>query len=203
MKYISDVCGRLSKNKDGMEKNQAGWQSQPVTSAMVQASIDALTAKQKAIDDKNLEIAILQREAHTLSAEGNELADRVEALAVGIEGNNPEKLVLYGIKPRKPLVKKPACTTVLQVTLTDDVDGIGFIVAAKTDANADMYEWQKGISADPSKTDVIPEMKIYKTTIKTSFVDDDVAKGVRYFYRVRAVNASGEGPWSEAVSRVQ
>ena len=46
-------------------------------------------------------------------------------------------------------------------------------------------------------------MKLYKTTTKTPFVDDDVFKGVRYFYKVRAINAAGEGPWSEAVSRVQ
>jgi len=44
---------------------------------------------------------------------------------------------------------------------------------------------------------------MYKTTTKTTFVDDDVAKAIRYFYRVRAANASGFGPWSEIVSRVQ
>jgi len=31
---------------------------------------------------------------------------------------------------------------------------------------------------------------------------DEVAKEVRYFYGVRAVNTVGEAPWSEAVSRV-
>jgi hypothetical protein len=38
---------------------------------------------------------------------------------------------------------------------------------------------------------------------KTSFIDDEVAKGIRIFYRVRAANTNGVGPWSEAVSRVQ
>ncbi len=203
MKYIDDVVNRLSKNKDGMDKNSALWQNQPVSTAMVQTAIDNLNAKQKAIDDKNLEIAVLQKEAHTLSAEGSELADRIEALATGIEGNNPDKLLLYGIKTRKPLARKPAPTSILHPALVDDTDGVGFIVSTQADADADLYEWQKGTGSDPSKTDVIPEMKIFKTTIKTSFVDDDVLKGVRLFYRVRAVNAAGAGPWSEAVSRVQ
>lgn len=46
-------------------------------------------------------------------------------------------------------------------------------------------------------------MKNFKTTKKTSFVDDEVPKGVRVFYRVRAANTNGVGPWSEAVSKVQ
>jgi hypothetical protein len=40
-------------------------------------------------------------------------------------------------------------------------------------------------------------------TKKTSFVDDDVPKGTRIFYRVRAANTKGVDPWSEAVSMVQ
>ena len=34
-------------------------------------------------------------------------------------------------------------------------------------------------------------------------VDDDVVSGSRYFYRVRGVNTSGPGPWSEPVNAVQ
>jgi len=45
-------------------------------------------------------------------------------------------------------------------------------------------------------------MKNFKTTKKTSFVDDEVAKGTRIFYRVRAANANDRDAWSEAVSRV-
>ena len=38
---------------------------------------------------------------------------------------------------------------------------------------------------------------------KLSFVDDDVEKGTRYFYRFRGLNSNGSGEWSEPVSRVQ
>jgi hypothetical protein len=58
-----------------------------------------------------------------------------------------------------------------------------------------------GTNAADDKT--IPELKNFKTTKKTSFVDDEVAKGVRIFYRVRAADTNGVGLWSEAVSRVQ
>lgn len=87
--------------------------------------------------------------------------------------------------------------------LQDDTDGEGFIVSTQFDANADFYEWQKGFGSNPSETKTIPELKNFKTTKKTNFVDDEVPKGVRVFYRVRAANTNGVGPWSEAVSRVQ
>ena len=48
-----------------------------------------------------------------------------------------------------------------------------------------------------------PPYPFLKSTKKLLFVDDDVEAGVRYFYRVRGVNATGAGAWSEPVSRVQ
>ena len=65
------------------------------------------------------------------------------------------------------------------------------------------YEWQKGQGLDPKDMHTIPDMVFFKFTTKIKFVDDNVTKGVRYFYRVRALNRNGQGPWSEPVSRVQ
>ena len=203
LKYISLTVDRLTKQKNGIDQNAALWQNQPITPAMIQEKIDELNAKQKAIDDKDLEIATLKTQAHALSAEGEKLADRVEALANGLEGNNLEKLLMYGIIPRKILAKKDAPILILHPEIVDDTDGEGFFVSTPVEPLADLYEWQKGIGADPSRTDIIPEMKLFKSTMKSSFVDDDVPKGVRIFYRVRAVNSAGASPWSEAVSRVQ
>ena len=59
------------------------------------------------------------------------------------------------------------------------------------------------MGANASDANTIQNMKNFKTTKKTSFVDDEVPKGVRVFYRVRAANTNGVGPWSEAVSKVQ
>ena len=36
----------------------------------------------------------------------------------------------------------------------------------------------------------------------TTYVEDGLAEGTRYFYRIRAVNAGGEGAWSTLVSDV-
>ena len=38
---------------------------------------------------------------------------------------------------------------------------------------------------------------------KSQYLDDDVPKGERIFYQVRAVNSKGDGPLSAPVSRVQ
>ena len=132
------------------------------------------------------------------------LFDQAVNLAYGIYANNLSKLSEYGIKPRKDPNKVPPPTKTLAIEITDDSDGEGFnlSITSKDDV-ADSYEWQKGQATDPKDMSTIPPLSFYKTTSKIKFLDDDIIKGVRYFYRVRALNRNGQGPWSEAVSRVQ
>jgi len=203
IKYLYDASSRLKNEKRGMESNPTVWQNQPYTPVTLQGKIDLLDAKEAEIEKVNEQLKAMQVEAHALANECEDYADRVEALAIGLEGSSAEKLALYGIKLRKAAVKKSAPSKVLIPSLQDDTDGVGFIVSTQADPDADNYEWHKGIAADATKTDVIPELKYFTITAKTSFVDDDVPKGVRVFYRVRAINRAGQGPWSEAVSRVQ
>jgi len=203
IKYLFDSSLRLKTLKSGMEKNAALWESQPDKPEAIQLKIDALAAKEKEIDDMKASLSVKQSEAHALSNEAEGYADRVESIAIGLENSNAEKLNEYGIKLRKAITKKPAPTQVLIPVLEDDSDGVGFVVSTQPDVNADIFEWQKGTGTDASKTDTIPEMKLFKTTTKTYFVDDDIPQGIRIFYRVRAVNSAGQGPWSQPVSRVQ
>ena len=203
IKYIADTSSTFKGLKNGMEKNPTTWANQADSTLKMQEKIDILDSMEKEIESIKEQLAIKQIEAHKLCAELDEYAGRVTSIAIGLEGNNQEKLLPYGIKLRKQAAKKSVPTMVLQSTLADDTDGAGYIVSTQFDSDADLYEWQKGAGSDPTKTDVIPEMKLFKTTTKTTFVDDDVLKGVRYFYRVRSVNSAGTGPWSEAVSRVQ
>jgi hypothetical protein len=203
IKYLADPCTRLTKLKQGMEANPTVWQNQPETPAKVQIKIDLLTVKEKELEDLKELMVTRQAEAHTLSNESEEYADRLESITIGLEGNSVEKLNPYGITLRKTPEKRSAPANVLHPTIVDDTDGIGFIVTTTVDGVADNYEWQKGISTDATKMDLIPEMKFFKMTAKASFVDDDVPKGVRVFYRVRAINRAGQSPWSEVVSRVQ
>ncbi len=204
IQYLSSCTNRLKSLKNGMTKNSLLWQNQTETPELVQQKIDELTAKEREIEDLKEQIAGKQSEAHTLSDLAERYADSIEALATGLEKNNADKLNEYGIKLRKPITRKPAPTKTLVPILEDDSDGVGFVVSTdKVDPDADIYEWQKGTAQDAANTTTVPEMKLFKTTTKTFFVDDDVPKGVRIFYRVRAINSVGQGAWSVAVSRVQ
>jgi hypothetical protein len=203
IKYLSEAAGRLEILKRGMEGNPEIWEVQPENVAKVQVKIDLLKAKEKELETLKDTMATKQAEAHILSGECEDYADRIELIAIGVIGNNQEKLIPYGIALRKESIKKSAPTKVLLPILVDDTDGVGFIITISSDPDAYHYEWEKGENTDASKPNVIPEMKFFKISAKASFVDDDVKKGVRTFYRVRAVNRAGVGPWSEAVSRVQ
>jgi len=203
IKYINETISRLEAEKNGMEKNSAKWQNQSDTPSSVQSIIDGLNAKEKEIEGIKNSLSIAQGEAKALQAAAEKVADRIENIAIGIEDSSQEQLNIYGIKLRRERSKRQVPTSVLTPSLADDSDGIGFIVSTTKDSDADYYEWQKGEGENPAVTDKIPTLKFFKTSTKVSFVDDDIPKGVRIFYKVRAVNSAGAGPWSEAVSRVQ
>ena len=203
LKYLAAITERLTGLKNGMEKNPEKWTNQPVTSALVQAKIDELEALSKADTSLKNQITENQSKAHSAQIEADKFADKVESIAIGLEDRIQDNLNPYGIKLRKSPTKKTAPTLPLHIALMDDTDGEGIIASTNVDQDADMYEWMKGLATDATKLDSLPELKFFKTTKKTTFVDDEVPKGVRVFYKVRAVNTAGNGPWSEAVSRVQ
>jgi hypothetical protein len=202
-KYILEIINRLTSFKNGQVKNPEKWTNPEETAEIVQGIIDGLTNIAKEMDEAKENLSLAQTSARRLEAAAVKKADELENSAIAYEKSDPVRLSLYGIELRKPKERKPVPVLILHPKLQDDSDGIGFIITTNVEPVADQYEWQKGFGADPTKPDTIPELKLFKTTTKTTFVDDDVAKGVRYFYRVRAINASGEGPWSEAASRVQ
>ena len=202
-KYLLDLLNRLTGYKSGVSKNPEIWKDREETPESIQTHIDKIQKTGDEMDEIEEQLTAKRAEARNLQKTETKYADDLENLAIGLEKSSQEKLNLYGIELKKSPAPKPAPLTKLHPKIEDDTDGVGFILTTNSDPNASQYEWQKGIAADPSKTDVIPEMKFFKTTIKLSFVDDDVQKGVRVFYRVRAINSTGEGPWSEAVSRVQ
>ncbi len=202
-KYLLDITNRLTSFLNGMQKSPELWTKPDETLEAVQAVIGSLNSAGKAIDDAKDALESAQIDARKQQATALRFADDLENSAIAYEKSDLDKLSHYGVTLRREKTRKPVPTAILHPALRDDTDGVGFIVSTNVDSNADQYEWFKGIGTDPAKTDLIPEMKLYKTTTKTSFVDDDILKGVRYFYKVRAINAAGEGPWSEAVSRVQ
>ena len=202
-KYLQDILNRLTALLNGMTKRADKWTKPDETAEVVQGVITEITNVAKEMSDAKEAYALTQSKARSVQAAAIKKADEIEMAAIAYEKGDQVQLNLYGIEVKKERSKRSTPSTVLQAKVQDDTDGVGFIVSNNSDPVADQYEWHKGVGTDPSKTDVIPEMKLFKVTTKVSFVDDDVQQGVRYFYRVRAVNAAGEGPWSEPVSRVQ
>jgi hypothetical protein len=203
MKYLLELLGLFEGLKKGIQKYTALWKDQSFTSESLQADIDALKAMDDSISALETELSKKKKEARILENEKQAVADKITKIASGFHADKPEQLLDYGLKPRKSAEAKPRPTKQLTVSLEDDSDGQGFVVYTQVDADANNYEWEKGQGVNATDVNTIPEMKFFKYTSKTSFVDDDIAKGIRYFYHVRAVNTAGEGPWSEAVSRVQ
>jgi hypothetical protein len=203
IKYLFELTERLKSLIAGIAKNTPLWVNQPETPEKIQLQIDRLTAMEKALEDLRKEVHAKQLEARSLSDEIEVYANSIESIAYGLEKGDAAKLTVYGIKTRRAAVPKAVPYVPLHPVIENDSDEIGYVLSSNTDPDAANYEWEKGNGADPTKTDIIPEMKWIKTTSKSYWIDDDVSKGVRYFYRVRAINNSGKGPWSEAVSRVQ
>lgn len=203
MKYLLELIAVLKELKKGVQTYAALWTGQPYTPESIQATIDVLDGANNDVSAAETALSKTQTAARQIHKEKEAEAEKIIKMAMGFHADKHEQLIDYGIKLRKAPETKPRPETAITVSLTDDTDGVGFIVSTQVDPVAKNYEWQKGQGANPSDTNTIPEMKFFKYTTKTTFVDDDVAKGVRYFYKVRAVNSAGDGPWSEAVSRVQ
>jgi hypothetical protein len=201
--YLSQERERLGSAKSGMEKNSAIWTPQSVQITDVEQMITRIDAKDAEVETAKQLLSLRQSEARELSGEACKLADKVDNLARGFHSGAEEKLIEYGIRQKKSAMPKKIPSDKLIITIEDDTDGEGFILIARYDSSADYYEWQKGYGTNAADDKTIPELKNFKTTKKTSFVDDEVPKGVRVFYKVRAANTNGAGPWSEAVSKVQ
>ncbi|MBK8549896.1 MAG: fibronectin type III domain-containing protein [Ignavibacteria bacterium] len=176
VKYIDSVIARLRSLKTGMENNPALWNGLNETPANVQVKIDELLAKEKQMNDAQTEWKVRISESHTLSDIAEKYADKLEALATGIHNETP----------KTDMAKEKACPKPRSSTST-----------------MINYQWFKGSGKDPKDANTVPDLLPFKITTKTTFVDDDVEKGIRYFYRVQAFNSNGSGPVSEAVSRIQ
>lgn len=203
VKYISDVIVELKSRKAGIQANSDKWGGLAVTADELDDYVKQLEAQSLKID---MAEATLQkeREAGRRMAETFTLKQKqVDSLAYGIHAEETIKLADYGLSTRKAATTKPVPAKGVITGITDDSDGIGFVVSWTALANADFYEIEKGIAPNTSDLVLQPPYPFLKTTTKTTLVDDAVEKGRRYFYRIRGVNATGTGEWSEPVNRVQ
>ena len=202
--YIQELRNRFIALKSGINLNTARWVGQPVQEADVDTMIATLTADDAAIDVALDQVQQL-RNAGRASVQSLTLrANQIENLAIGIHASDPALLNEYDIKLRAPGQAKPAPAKAVVKSINDDTDGMGFILQRDPLENADNYEWQRAKAPVATANTIDPALFVHhKTTKKVKFVDDDVLPGERYFYRVRGFNATGNGAWSEPVSRVQ
>jgi hypothetical protein len=203
LKYIQNLVDSLKSVVSGMKKNPEKWANLPVTVQDVESDIAELEKADSDIKDAEQSLTQKREVARTLATAKSSRLSQLQNLAIGLHADNSSKLTEYNIDARKISSAKPVPGKVHIVSITDDVDGIGFILTIAKESEADHYEIEKGEATNVNDLVLAPPFPFFKTTTKTTIVDDDVKKGVRYFYRVRAINPSGSGEWSESVNKVQ
>ncbi|MCE1165531.1 MAG: fibronectin type III domain-containing protein [Bacteroidetes bacterium] len=203
-RYIQKTLDELKAMDAGMLANPADWASTPVKELDVKSEMTKLESAGNDITNAEVTLSEARVKGSGENKVAEKLANQIINIAYGIYASKPEKLAEYGIKQKKIPSKVPVPTKTLAIKIDNDTDGEGFILTlVERDDVADTYEWQKGQGIDPKDISTIPPMSFYKQTSKITFVDDNVLKGIRYFYKVRALNRNGQGPWSEPVSKVQ
>lgn len=202
-KFIQDLADELNALKKGMAANSAKWTGLPVTEANLQTAIDALLQKDDAIDSADNALKQARLEGRNLVQQYAPLVTQVSNLATGLHQSEPQKLGNYGIETRKAATTVPVPEKAIIASITDDADGVGFVVTIQPLPNADTFDIERGVAASADATALNTPFEHWGSSKKLSFVDDDVERGKRYFYRVRGFNRNGYGEWSEPVSRVQ
>ena len=211
LKYLETVKDKLVGLRVGMENNAAAWGGQTDTPATVQAEIAQL-------ENVDTEIELLKNQLKQKQMEARQLADQkrisaqvIEKKAIGIHATSTGKLGEYNITiTAGPGAARPLPKKAIIKSVTDDKDGIGFRISMQRQgALVDYWEIERGeiaptaIAGGAISTVLQPPYPFLKSTKKLVYIDDKVLANVRYFYRVRGVNATGEGAWSEPVSAVQ
>ena len=196
LKYLTKLRNRLVGLLNGVSKNQSKWTGQPETLADIQSKIDGIDALQEELNHLKSQISIKKKEARQLEKDLVLYAEIIEKKANGFHKTEQKVLTYYGLKQRKAKEKWDYPKEILIPGITNTTDGSGFKVSTNRDLLANGYEWERGESTNPQDMNTYPPMNFYKHSSKKSFIDKNVKAGVRYFYRVRAVNRNGEGPWS-------
>ncbi|MBC7522911.1 MAG: fibronectin type III domain-containing protein [Flavobacterium sp.] len=204
-KYFSTVEDLIKSRRAGIVKNSALWANMPVTAAILDQDVADIELINTQIEETEHQLSQLIAQGKKVVMAKEQRVLQIDKLASGLHSDDLPKLSDYGIAPKKTgATSKPKPEKGVVKSIKDDTDGVGFIIERDVVANATTYEWQKAEGDDPAITNIDEgKMNHFKITNKKVFVDDEVKKGTRYFYRFRGVNSSGNGAWSEPVSRVQ
>ena len=202
LKYLTKLRDRLLGLLNGVNLYPSKWSGQPETPAEIQSKIEGIDALQEELNHLKTQISIKKKEARKLEKELVKYIKVIEKKATGFHAAEREVLWQYHIKLRKVKEKWHVPKAMLKPKIDYTKDGLGFVVSTNRDLLANGYEWERGEATNPQDMNAYPPMEYYKHSSKKSFADNNVKAGVRYFYRVRAVNRNGEGPWSVITSRI-
>jgi hypothetical protein len=204
-KNIQNSISELTDLKSGVYKNATQWANMPVKEADIDAAIAALLAKGNAITDSETSLKQARLNGRFAIEQYQSLIEQITSLAEGIHKNEQGKLADYNldIANTQSRTAKTAPSKAIIESVTDDIDGIGFIVKMQALIGADGFEIEKSNPVDSTLLVLAPPYQHLRNSTKLIIVDDEVEKGKRYFYRERGFNRKGYGEWSEPVSRVQ
>jgi hypothetical protein len=202
-KNIQDLINELKDLKKGIVAHTTQWTGQPVSIAIIDNAIATLQAKGDAIDNAKALLSQAQLDGRHIVEQFTTLAVQATTLAEGIHISEQGKLADYNLAITSGKKAKTIPTKAVIENIADDYDGIGFILKIQTLDQAEGFEIEKSDGVDSALLVLAPPYTHLKNVTKLIYTDDDVAKGKRYFYRVRGYNRRGYGEWSEAVSRVQ
>ena len=203
IKYIQEAINKLKSRIAGMKANPDKWLNQEVKVVDMEGELTVVEAQSAKVDAAEASLQVEQSKAKNLVETLNHTIKQVDNLAYGIHANETAKLAEYGIPLRKSRSTKPLPGKVMITSITSAPDGEGFVINWDKIASADHYEIEKGVAPNSTDKVLAPPYTFFKSTTKVTLTDDDVEMGRRYFYRVRAMNATGAGEWSEPVNIVQ
>ncbi len=204
VKYINDVVNDFYNRKGGIEKNASLWEAMPTKVSDIDEDVKQLQELEKQIDQAVETAQQLRAKARLLVEAKKKRITKIDNLAYGLHDDDASQLLSYGISLKRSPSPKAIPSKGILKSIIDDYDGKGFILEREVISSANNYEWEKAQVDNPAVTYIDETQFVhFKVTNKKTFTDDEVKKGVRYFYRFRGFNASGHGAWSEPVSRVQ
>lgn len=204
LKYIQVIYDDLEKVKIGIRDNSGAWVGQTESEATVDADMTELQNKDEEITSIKQLLANKQLEARQLAAAKQLRLEVLYNTVKVVHQNDKTKWIQYGIVEDTTPTPRNRPTQELNLSISTDLDGQGSLLKIlNPDSLADSYLWEKGIGTNPEETVFTGQWQSLIQTSKSTVVDDDVIPGKRYFYRVRAFNRRGYGPWSDTVNRVE
>jgi hypothetical protein len=187
-----DICERVVARIAALPADQ----HEPTQLADANTTVTALRASQQ-------RIATLRTELRTEITNRNQLMrlarDRVyrATLGVGVKNNfDPAKVAACGVEfeaPKNIRVGKPGAVESLCVA-SHDLEGT---IALRWKRPIRRCSFEVQVRVEPFNGS---EWQMNQVSISQKCLVKGLKSGVKYWFRVRAINAHGEGPWSGSVS---